>query len=80
MTIAAATAPEVDVPNSGTDDKPLVHAVCRGCFPTPGPDDIGMCGERPRMPAINPVPPADRPLCVICEELYPKPCEKCGAV
>jgi hypothetical protein len=59
-------------------DKPIVHTVCRGCYPMPGPADVGMCGTKPARLAVHPTPPPDRPMCTVCADLAPKTCERCG--
>lgn len=74
------TLPKPTPATSGGDDKPTLHTYCGACYPLPKPG-IALCGHKSQGgPAFD----ADRvpvefPLCVVCEDLVPAGCPKCGA-
>lgn len=64
--------------SSGGDRKPTVHCVCPSCYPIPEPGNIALCGHRCRDGKVRAAALEDL-LCVVCFDLLPQGCPKCGA-
>jgi hypothetical protein len=79
---ATYSQPKTDAPKSEGDDKPIMHMFCATCFPMPQIGNVAICGYRAR--GLGPVffggmLPPDWPECVVCADLVPNGCPKCGA-
>lgn len=77
------TLPKTDAPGSGGEDNPTLHCFCGVCYPASEPGDVAFCGHKspgggPTFDADGPVP-VEFPLCVVCEDLIPDGCRKCGS-
>lgn len=75
------TLPQPATPTIDSDDKPTLHTFCRTCWPITRPGNIALCGYRStgEGPRFDWEAPAEWPLCVVCEDLLPRGCPKCGA-
>lgn len=73
--------PKPAAPGLDGDDRPALHTYCGVCWPIPQVGNIALCGIQTKYegPAFYGPPPADWPLCVVCEDLAPAGCPKCGA-
>jgi hypothetical protein len=73
--VSTITEPPEAKPKTGNGKppNPLLHCFC-ACTP-----DIALCGHRRISPKKGPMfwmpPPKDR--CVVCSDLYLKPCSRC---
>lgn len=81
MTTQALPTPAT--PDTATDhDKPTLHCFCGACYPAPKKGDLALCGHvaTGTTPVFEDIPPAEWPVCVVCEDLIPRGCSRCGAV
>lgn len=78
--MTAQTLSKPDVAPDTNAGKPAMHSMCAVCYPIPGPGHIAFCGyvTTGETKAFMFGPPAEWPLCVVCMDLVPQGCPKCG--
>lgn len=75
------TLPKPDAPAGNDVGKPALHSICGICYPVPAAGNVALCGHVcvSDGKAFTGLPPAEWPLCVVCVDLIPRGCPKCGA-
>lgn len=80
MSTTTRPSPTANTSSSNSGRKPALHMFCRFCYPNPKPGNAALCGYLAQGggPAFIGLPPAEWPLCVVCEDLVKSGCPKCG--
>lgn len=65
---------------TGRGNPPMLHTFCVACNPIPKQGSVAICGYVSRGGPKVELDALDKhPLCVVCVDLLPHGCPKCGA-